>query len=148
MHSLKEIFFIHTIYAFYVTSGGSVLFLRKVLVSILWGHKHSIALEEETSTNTWGERYSGEEGPIRKGEGTYKNKNSWQLLGPDYIYWKGFHEGCPQGYQASLYKDNLPRQLLMAMHHTTVDTKSGNWFQLQSLAGLCLFPGATRGFQV
>lgn len=110
---------------------------------------HGMASDEETFTKALGKRYSGEEGPIRRGDRIYKNKNSWQLMGPDHIYWKDFHRGWTQRSQAPLCKDNLPlSQLLMAMHHITALAKSGNWFQWQSLAVVYLFPRATGCFQV
>lgn len=57
---------------------------------------HGMASEEETFTKALGKRYSGEEGPIRRGDRIYKNKNSWRLMGPDRIYWKDFHRGWTQ----------------------------------------------------
>lgn len=109
-----------------------------------------MALEEETSTNTLGKRYSGKEGPIRGGKEYTKIKtpdSSWARPHTlERISWRlssGISSFSLQGQST-----NLLRQFLMAMHHTTVATKPGNWSQLQSLAVLCLFPGATGGFHV
>lgn len=103
---------------------------------------------EETFTKALGRRYSGEEGPVRRGDGYTKIKTADSSWGQTTSTEKTFVEADLRGHK-SLCKDSLLlSQLLVAIHYITALTKSGNWFQLQSLAVLCLFPGTTGCSQV
>lgn len=106
------------------------------------------ASEEETFTKALGRRYWGEEGPVRRGDGYTNTKTADSSRGQTTSTEKTFVEADLRGHKP-LCKDNLLlSQLLMAMHHITALTKSGNWFQLQSLAVFRLFPDATGCSQV